>query len=182
MHDVELSKAVSRALRHDPGAYGLTLDADGWAEIDDLAAALRAAHPRWAGLDRAAITRMVEGSPKRRHEISGTRIRAGYGHSLPQKIRQAPADPPAELFHGTPPDRVDRILAAGLRPMRRQYVHLSTTIEAARTVGRRRSATPAVLAVDAAAAAAGGVTFHATVEPHTWLADHVPPRHLRRVE
>jgi putative RNA 2'-phosphotransferase len=182
MDDVTLSKTVAHALRHDPDAYGLTLDPDGWVELDTLVAALHTTHPLWEGVDRERLERMAQNGSKRRYEIRGDRIRAAYGHTLPGKIDQPPADPPATLYHGTPPESVARILADGLRPMARQYVHLSTTRETARTVGRRRSARPAVLRVDAAAAAAAGVTFHATGEPGIWLADHVPPEHLHQVE
>src|SRR5579883_1696013 len=39
--DKELSKTISYALRHDPGAYGLQLDQEGWVRVADLLQALR---------------------------------------------------------------------------------------------------------------------------------------------
>jgi RNA:NAD 2'-phosphotransferase (TPT1/KptA family) len=38
---VRLSKAMSHALRHDPAAYGLTLDAGGWTPVAALVEGLR---------------------------------------------------------------------------------------------------------------------------------------------
>ena len=35
----DLSKLVSHALRHEPAAYGLKLDADGWVALDAFIAA-----------------------------------------------------------------------------------------------------------------------------------------------
>ena len=45
----DLSKLVSHALRHEPEAYGLRLDKDGWVSLDTFIAAVRASSPRWGG-------------------------------------------------------------------------------------------------------------------------------------
>jgi hypothetical protein len=68
---------------------------------------------------------MIGGSSKRRHEIVGERIRALYGHSVPSKLPRERAMPPAILFHSTSPNAADAITHDGLKPMSRQYVHLS---------------------------------------------------------
>ena len=70
---------------------------------------------------------MIASADKRRHEVVGDRIRALYGHSLPGKLRRETAKPPAMLFHGTSPEAAEKILREGLKPMRRQYVHLSVS-------------------------------------------------------
>jgi putative RNA 2'-phosphotransferase len=75
--------------------------------------------------------------------------RALYGHSLPGRIRRRPAVPPARLFHGTAPDTWAVIGIDGLLPMRRQFVHLSVDRETAVCVGRRKSARPVIVTVDA---------------------------------
>jgi putative RNA 2'-phosphotransferase len=38
----------------------------------------------------------------------------------------AASKPPAILYHGTSPSAAKNIMSEGLRPMNRQYVHLST--------------------------------------------------------
>ena len=177
----ELSKAVARALRHTPERLGLRLDEGGWTPTAELVDALRAGSPRWRSLDVAEVEDMVRRSSKRRYELAGGRIRARYGHSLPGLVVVGePQAPPAVLFHGTSPAVVPVILTEGLRPMRRQYVHLSTDEETAAVVGRRRSRTPALLRVRAGAAARDGVRFYPGNE-QTWLAEHVPSPYLEVV-
>lgn len=168
----ELSKAVSHALRHEPWLYELELDAAGWTPVDDLLAAL-SQEPRWRALSRAQLETMIEQAPKQRHEIDGSRIRALYGHSVPGRIVKEPAVPPAVLFHGTPAASVPAILADGLRPMGRQYVHLSVDRDTARSVGRRRSAAVTVLAIRASQAHQDGAQFWRGNQM-VWLADYIP--------
>lgn len=175
---IQLSKAVSHALRHQPSAYGLDLDDAGWVRIDALLDGLRRRSGRWRGLRRDELVQVVRQSSKRRFEIEGERIRALYGHSVAGRIAHGASRPPGVLFHGTSPAALAGILAEGLRPMRRQYVHLSVDQRSAVAVGRRRSAQPVVLEVAAGQAYEAGVVFHRGNEA-VWLADAVPPRFLR---
>jgi putative RNA 2'-phosphotransferase len=178
VHDQELSKVVSHALRHEPWRYELELDSEGWVPVEQLLESVRPLRPRWSGLAAADLERMIATSQKARHEMDGTRIRALYGHSVPQRLERTAAAPPAVLFHGTRPQTVAAIRSAGLLPMSRQYVHLSPTIEVAREVGRRKSDTPVLLEVDAARAHAEGVPFYRGNDA-VWLADEVPPQYIR---
>src|SRR5204863_122626 len=79
-------------------------------------AALRQETPAWRDLTERDLAEMIGGSSKQRHEMAGGRIRALYGHSLPGKLRRMPATPPAELFHGTAPETVQKIRKSGLLP------------------------------------------------------------------
>lgn len=177
--DRELSKVVSHALRHEPRSYGLELDDEGWVAVTDLLAGLRRRGRRWSGIDEESLERMLASATKRRFEMVDGRIRALYGHSVPGGVAKSPAEPPARLFHGTAPDLVPVIEEEGLRPMARQFVHLSADRATAVTVGRRSGADPVVLVVDAVAAAAWGVAFFEGND-EIWLAEHVPPRFLTR--
>lgn len=181
LNDHELSKALSHALRHEPWLYELELDEEGWAPLDVVLTALRQQREEWRDLSRADIERMIEASPKRRHELVGGRIRALYGHSLPGKLRREPAPPPTFLFHGTSPDAAQTIEREGLRPMSRQYVHLSVDMSTALEVGRRKSRAPVLFEVEARAASDDGAPFYAGNEK-VWLADLVPARFLRVVK
>jgi putative RNA 2'-phosphotransferase len=172
---VAISKTMAHALRHDPAAHGLTLDAEGWVPFDALLAALA---KRWPKITRAYVTTLVEEATKKRYEIDGDRIRAGYGHSTTDRIDQAPASPPDTLYHGT--QAADAIEREGLRSMRRQYVHLSTTTDVAQEVGSRRGPKPIIFRVDAKAAHADGIVFYRTSDPRTWLVDTLPARYLTR--
>lgn len=168
-----LSRLVSYALRHEPWVYELELDDEGWVGVDDLLTAIREKGADWATVDRGQLAGMIESSPKRRFEFDGERVRALYGHSLPGRIAKLPAAPPEVLFHGTSPSAWVQIRRAGLRPMGRQYVHLSVDIATATAVGRRKSPRPIVLRIDAAAASSAGVVFYLGNEM-VWLASRVP--------
>lgn len=173
----ELSRLVSHALRHEPWLYELELDDQGWVGLDALVDALRT-------VDRPSLTArdveaMVAGASKQRHEIVDGRIRAIYGHSLPGRIAREAATPPDTLFHGTSPDAVAAILHEGLRPMGRQFVHLSPSRETAQSVGTRKAGAPVVLVIDAAAAAAAGGAFYRG-NAMVWLADEVAPAFIGR--
>jgi putative RNA 2'-phosphotransferase len=175
---VDLSRVVSHALRHGPWRYELELDEDGWAQVDEVLDALRAKGGDWVSVDRRSLERMIASSTKRRHELQGNRIRALYGHSLPGLIKRTPAQPPAQLFHGTAPETLSSIRAEGLRPMRRQYVHLSINTDTAIAVGRRKSSDPVILCVDVAGAHAAGAVFYEADEM-VWLADQIPPNFIK---
>lgn len=83
------------------------------------------------------------------------------------------------LFHGTTADAVASILRDGLRPMSRQYVHLSADAATALQVGSRRRREVALLVVAAGEASRDGVTFY-DAGRGVWLADAVPARYVAR--
>lgn len=174
---VQLSKAVSRALRHEPWLYELELDDDGWASADSLLVALRQESPAWRDLTEGDLFAMIEASSKQRHELVHGRIRALYGHSLPGKLRRQAAVPPAHLFHGTSSAVLPAIRRDGLLPMGRQYVHLSTDRDTAHAVGKRKAYAPVILTVKAQEAYKAGVMFYEGNE-RVWLADRVPPEFI----
>jgi putative RNA 2'-phosphotransferase len=171
-----VSRAISHALRHEPWLYELELDDEGWTSASALIFALNRANPHWA-LSRADLENVVAASDKRRHELVDERIRALYGHSLPGKLERRPATPPALLFHGTSSRAAIQIAHEGLRPMHRQYVHLSIDRETAEQVGSRKDQRPVIVTVDARAAHDAQVAFYAG-NPQVWLVDMLPARFL----
>ena len=171
---VKVSKYLSKHLRHQPERLGLTLDAAGWVEIDDLMAAC-AAHG--FPFTRAELDHVVAANDKKRFAIDGTRIRASQGHSVEVELGLPPATPPAYLYHGTVARSLDAIRAEGLRPMNRHDVHLSPDRETATRVGARRGR-PVVLSVDAGAMHRDGHVFQVSANG-VWLTKAVPPRYLR---
>ena len=120
---------------------------------------------------------IIRTSEKKRHEIAGDKIRALYGHTTPQKITKEAAAPPAVLYHGTARRFLDAVLQDGLKPMARQYVHLSVDVETAKRVGSRRDAEPVLLAIDSGLAASEGLSFYIGNDK-VWLADEVPAKYL----
>jgi putative RNA 2'-phosphotransferase len=172
-----LSRLVSHALRHEPWLYELELDDEGWVSVAALLDAIHGQGSEWAQIGEADLVAMIAASSKRRHEIDGDRIRALYGHSVPGRVTKIEAEPPARLFHGTSAQAWSKIQRVGLKPMGRQYVHLSVDVATAEQVGRRKSPSPVILAVDAARAREAGSRFWSGNEL-VWLADHIAPEHL----
>lgn len=170
-----LSKVLSLILRHDPGRIGLSLDAGGWARIEDIVA--KAGFP----VTPAAIAEVVRGSDKQRFALSedGQRIRANQGHSFAVDLGLSPVVPPDVLFHGTAEATLATILSEGLKPMQRQHVHLSRDRETAIRVGQRHG-TPVVLGVAAGRLAAEGQAFYLSANG-VWLTGPVRPDALTRL-
>jgi putative RNA 2'-phosphotransferase len=178
-----LSKTLAYMLRHGPSEFGLTLDAAGWAEISAVLGALRARRREWRQIALADIEEMIRLSEKKRYEIhaNGLLIRAFYGHSLQEKIQKQPQEPPPMLFHGTTPEAARSILRQGLRPMNRQYVHLSLDQQTAITVAQRRTATPVILLIQAQQAYRQGIPFYAELNG-IWLSEPIPASFIRLLE
>lgn len=73
------SKYFSYILRHKPDAIDLTLDDQGWADIDELITKTSD-----FALSKELLNIIVETNDKQRFGISadGTKIRANQGHSI----------------------------------------------------------------------------------------------------
>lgn len=174
MNWTQLSRTISHALRHEPWLYDLEVDEEGWVHLEALLAALRTHCEEWQRLSEEDIIGLMEAANKQRFEVRPGRIRALYGHSTAKRLRKEPSPPPEVLFHGTSPANARVIREEGLKPMARQYVHLSVDRETALQVGRRKSPHPVILEVAAREAHNAGVAFFKGNE-QVWLADRVPP-------
>lgn len=149
-----ISKFLSYILRHHPESIGITLDSDGWVEINLLLA---------------------------QAQKHGRRIRAAQGHSTAQvSMNLAPQTPPDVLYHGTATRFLDSIMQQGLQAGARHHVHLSANRETAVKVGQRHGK-PVVLRVDAAAMHQAGRAFYLSAN-QVWLTEAVPPQYLAVVE
>jgi putative RNA 2'-phosphotransferase len=169
------SRLLSLILRHKPETVGVTLDSEGWVEIDVLLAALAA---RGNGMSRSSLESVVASNDKKRFAISddGTRIRAVQGHSVQVDLGLRKAIPPKTLYHGTVDRFMDAIQEDGLKPMTRHHVHLSADRHTAFKVGSRRGKA-VILEVDAARMADDGQEFFLS-ENGVWLTELVEPGYL----
>lgn len=154
---VSASKYLSLLLRHKPGAVGLSLDVEGWAEIEEI---VRLTAEKHTPLTKRLIEEITATSDKKRFVISddGTRIRANQGHSIAVDLNLKPQNPPETLFHGTATRFLESILRQGLIRGNRQYVHLSPDRATALKVGHRHGK-PAILSIAAQAMQASGFVF-----------------------
>jgi putative RNA 2'-phosphotransferase len=168
-----ISRFLSYLLRHRPKEYPVSFDRHGFAAWKDVVDALQG---RFQEITEEEIRAIVTGSDKQRFELNEGKVRATYGHSFPIDLGLEVADPPAELYHGSARDLAQAISRSGLKPRDRQYVHLSTSVEEALAVGRRRDPSPAIIVVDSQRAHAEGVRFYRSGP--VFLAEYVPPSFL----
>ena len=178
--DEALGRFLAFILRHHPEEIGLALDDQGAVDLDVLLDRIRT-RPGLQRVTRERLEGLASGEAATRFEILGNRIRARYGHSLPQTIRYEPATPPPHLFHGSTPEAAEQILREGLKAVQRQRVHLSVDKPAAREVGRRRCTKPVILRIDTTLAAKAGIKFF-PAGPAVWLSEDLPPECIARHE
>lgn len=175
---VTKSKLLSLVLRHDPGAIGITLDANGWASVADL---LDKTSANGTPITPVELLEIVETNEKRRFDLDAEhgRIRANQGHSIEVDVELSVTTPPEELFHGTARKNEESIFAQGLLKQARQHVHLSSDVATARNVGSRHGS-PVVLRIASGVMAQEGFQFYLS-KNGVWLTDEVPPRFLAKV-
>lgn len=168
---VRLSKLVSGALRHFPQALGLELDAEGFVGVEELARALsRRRGYEWVRPEHVVALALLD--PKGRFELRDGRVRARYGHSIRVRIRYPEEYPNRPLYHGTSRSLLPSILARGLLPMKRLYVHLSAEFADA-AERARRFPDPVVLVVDPQRLRGRARLLKAS--DRVYLATRVPP-------
>lgn len=172
---VKVSKFLSLVLRHKPEHIGITLQNNGWVNVDAL---IKAANNHGFSISKEILSEVVLTNDKQRFSFSdnGKEVRANQGHSVSIEIDFLEEIPPAILFHGTVNSALEGIRTKGIDRMKRQYVHLSSTKAAANTVGARRGK-PIVLKVNAKHMLNDGFKFYLS-NNGVWLTKTVPYKYL----
>ena len=174
---VDISKTISYALRHKPEEFNIKLDKEGWVDFDVFCKAL-AEHKLATYVDKETIEKIIAESEKKRFELVDGKIRATYGHSISTKIEFKESIPPNILFHGTSHKAYDLICKEGLKPMNRQYVHLSVDAATARKVGLRHDRNPVILVIDSSKMYSDGFKFFHSTNDGTWMCESVPSKYI----
>ena len=171
------SRYLSYLLRHHPEAAGITLDAHGWADVDQLLAGMKKHR-----ITRAQLEEIVAADQKQRYAFDErrTKIRANQGHSIAVDVELRECEPPARLWHGSAKRFAASIAAQGLRPMNRLYVHLSTDVQTARKVGARHGE-PIVYEIDCAAMRRDAHVFYLS-QNGVWLIKQAPYCYMKEVQ
>lgn len=167
-----ISKFLSLILRHKPEKIGLQLDANGWANVEELLSKSRKNNRRFTLVE---LEEIIEKNDKKRFTFNEghTMIRANQGHSLKTIDLQLEAIvPPAFLYHGTVPKFLDSIRIKGLQKMNRQHVHLSKDRATATIVGNRRGKAT-ILKIRTEDMHRAGFSFYCS-KNGVWLTDNVP--------
>ncbi len=172
---IKVSKYASYLLRHNP--QDLEMDDEGFVELERLVSKIRTRFPM---IDRKLLNEIVEHSERKRFEIVGGKIRASYGHTIDVRMHLEEDTQVERLYHGTTLETAEDVLETGLRPMKRLWVHLSSTEDVAVQVGKRRTSSPVVLVVDCVVARRQGVKFY-RVSDEVYLCRFVPARCIQRL-
>lgn len=167
-----LSKFLSLILRHRPQEFGLTPDPKGSVSFDALLKAVQRT-AGWKWVRRSDIVNIVEGGEKKRFEISGGRIRALYGHSIPTQLELEQVEPPELLYHGTVERQALEASRRGLQPRSRQFILLSESPDEAIRIALRKAERPALVTIRAREARKQGIQFFRGSDG-SYLAHRVP--------
>lgn len=175
----DLSRFISRLLRHRPEDANIELDEHGWANVEELLAGMNATGRE---IDRETLAEIVRTDKKQRYSFNedGTRIRANQGHSIPVDVELTQQEPPEYLYHGTADRFLESIREKGLLPMSRLYVHLSGDVETAHVVGKRHGR-PVVLKVHSGDMCRDGVPFYRS-QNGVWLTKKVDVKYFEQLE
>ena len=160
------SKRLAYLLRHSDLS-----DRKGWVRVSVLLNEMN--------ITLQMLRIIVQEDAKGRFEFSddGLSVRALYGHSIDVDLELIPSLPPAILYHGTAVKYIERIIKEGLKPRKRNYVHLSETTDMAQQVGVRHGV-PIVLSVDTKSMVEDGYKFY-KAQRCVWLVDNVPSKYIK---
>jgi putative RNA 2'-phosphotransferase len=168
---VSLSKKMTFLLRHKEGFT----DSEGWARIEDLVRELRKFYP-W--VTKEHVLYVASRDEKGRYEVKGDLIRARYGHTV-KYVRPTLEEVEEEvLFHGTSCEAARKILKEGIKPMRRNFVHLTTSLEEALENARRKGKCTKILVVDGKCLKEKGIKLYKGGK-HVRVCEYVPPECVR---
>lgn len=172
----KFSRFLSYLLRHRPDEINLTMDSQGWVSVNELITNLEKEQKYKVNLD--ILKEIVDTDDKQRYSFKDDfkYIRANQGHSIDLDINFKEYKPSGVLYHGTATRFVDDIFDSGLKPMTRQYVHLSKDIETAEKVGSRHG-NPIILVVDAVSMVSDGFKFYES-DNGVVLIKEVPKKYI----
>lgn len=170
MQLTNVSKMLSYYLRHCKEPLYIDLNG-GWADVGTMLKVL--------GVTRRELDEIVSSDAKGRYSYddTGMRIRANQGHSIPGvELNMESPEPPEYLYHGTATRFLDAILTEGLKPMSRQWVHISPDFETAVKVGKRHGK-PVVLKIHARQFVSDGHELLRS-DNGVWQAKAVSPEYI----
>ncbi len=179
MKKKELSTFVAKILRHQPEIIGISLDKNGWAKTNELVDGIKKVYPFFT---MEYLDEIVYTDSKTRYLYSEDKslIRANQGHSIDVDVGLSIATPPKILYHGTATKSLNSILEEGLKPMTRQYVHLSAEIETAKKVGTRHGEV-VLLEIDTEKMTNDNVEFLISYN-NVWLTKYVHPKYIKVIK
>ena len=174
--DMKLSKFVSLILRHKPEEINLSLDENGWVEVNKL---INGINKKNFNINLDDLKRIVSEDNKQRYSFNSdlTKIRANQGHSIKVNLDLKEVRPPDILYHGSSKKFMKNIIKEGITKQKRQYVHLSLETETASKVGKRHGEL-IMFILDSKKMYEDGYKFYLS-ENGVWLTDFVPSKYIK---
>lgn len=173
----KLSRLLTYLLRHNPSAIGMTLDERGFSDItvDELARRI-SERGGYEWVKPEHILTVVKTDEKGRFEIADGKIRATYGHSIDVSTG-VPVKDVKVLYHGITLRAWKRIKDEGIKPRKRRFVHLSSSVEDAVNVARRHGRDVIVLEINAEEMIKDGYEIRKAGKG-IYLVREVPPKYI----
>ncbi len=171
----KISKKLSFLLRHCTEPRYIDLNG-GWADVNEI---IRVLKINYSETNKSILEQIVADDKKGRYSFNDdhTKIRANQGHSIPGVIiEMEQPEPPELLYHGTATRFLSKIMEEGLKPMSRQYVHISPDLETAIEVGKRHG-NPVVLIIKAKEFVNDGNILYRSSNG-VWLTKEVPCKYF----
>ena len=167
---VKSSRFLSKILRHNPEAVGITLNDKGWASVSEILKFLK--------IQKDDLIEIVDTNDKKRFEFDTHQknIRARQGHSIDVDVELQEFIPNNFLYHGTASKSLDSIFEFGITKQSRNHVHLSDNVETAQKVGSRHGS-PVILQIDAVQMTTDGFKFYKS-NNEVYLTDQIPTTYI----
>lgn len=175
MDITKVSKFLALILRHKPEELNLTLDEQGWCNVDELVKAFKT---KFSDFTFETLEEIVKTDNKGRYSFNDdkTLIRANQGHSTKSvniNFEEVDWDKmKGKLFHGTGEKFMESIMNTGIESRSRQYVHLSSDVNTAIKVGSRHGK-PVILDIDTDEMKKRGAKLYKS-ENNVYLTKNVP--------
>jgi RNA:NAD 2''-phosphotransferase len=172
-----IGKFLSLVLRHDPQKIGITLDGNGWTDVNAL---IRQCAVKKVYFSFEELNEIVLTNDKKRYAFNEDKsmIRANQGHSVSIDLDITPIEPPEYLYHGTAERFYESIKKEGIKKMNRQHVHLSKEKITALQVGSRHGR-PVILTISAREMYREGIGFYCS-DNGVWLTEYVDPKYISK--
>ena len=169
-------RTLSYALRHEPWKFGIDLNEEGFTSLDALVQSLCKRRKEYRETAPETLMQAISALDSERFEVCDRLIRARYGHSFPVRRIGTAELPPELLYHGTTDGTSVTINRVGLQPMDRFFVHLTSNLDYAASVGTAKGEA-CILRVRARLAFDAGVPFY-RANSHVWLTNEIPAAFL----
>jgi putative RNA 2'-phosphotransferase len=111
-----IGRTMAGVLRHFPERYGLTMDEQGWIDLEQFVTAVQARQRMFRWLKTHHIMAVIETDPKGRYQFREGKIRATYAHSIEVKLDLPTRDIPDVLYYPTTQEELELLLETGLKP------------------------------------------------------------------